>query len=629
MKKQIYSVTEFGSIYSDKSMRASSDISLQQVIMPERDFMALCRYIEIELTDESIEDKLFRIYYKNHKKVVKAQNQVGVVQFANGLQIEILPKIVTHDDIDELGGLRHLLLRLLSHVKDYPYLISGEAQLLSKNDYPILEVFIGSYINEFNKVCLTGLKNDYEQRRGNLDVLKGKLMVSDNIRKNSCSQNKFFCQFHKYTPCNAVNRIIKATLEKLLTLSKSHQNRDKLYRLVDLFSGVESNNNIFADLAKTENTDRTYQDYQKIMMWSRLFLSNSSFTSSQGNIVNISIMFPMEKVFEDYITYLFKKYSCDYHVTAQDRSIFLVTHKSRGKFRLRPDIVVTDNNSPVLIIDTKWKLLNSYKGRDNYGISQSDMYQLYAYGKKYQFEHHRTPHLVLLYPENRNFKTKLENFVYEGDLELDVIPFVFDPTKEEMQISNILNIIKSRDMKEAMANVIQLYVSQDYSLEKESEHSQVPKRYELPDKDSHINITADNLFDVKDLPEQTRIEIFQKSLEQMFRLADYKGNKTFSKQRHWLAIYRIGVDFGFVIDFDYRYFSSFIEQMQLDDCPIPLKIGTLEKSNTGIYQESFENWNSNTLTDKERKQFDDIKVCTTSFKRILTGNILKKKPVNL
>ena len=58
------------------------------------------------------------------------------------------------------------------------------------------------------------------KKRGNQNVLKGKLMVSDNIRKNPCSQNKFYCQFHEYTSNNAVNRIIKATLEKLLTLSK-------------------------------------------------------------------------------------------------------------------------------------------------------------------------------------------------------------------------------------------------------------------------------------------------------------------------------------------------------------------------------------------------------------------------
>ena len=53
----------------------------------------------------------------------------------------------------------------------------------------------------------------------------------------------------------------------------------------------------------------------------------------------------------------------------------------------------------------------------------------------------KPPHLVLLYPENENFKKKLDNFIYEGDLVLDVIPFSFEDGKEEEQIHNILELI--------------------------------------------------------------------------------------------------------------------------------------------------------------------------------------------
>lgn len=420
--------------------------------MEDDEFEALCSYIETQLTDDTVEDRIFRISSKRRQKVIKAQNQVGVIQFANGLQIEVLPKIVVQPDQNERKVLSELLLRLLSHVKDYPYLIAGDAQLSSKKDYPILEIFISSYIKELNEICMNGLKNSYEQVCDNLNVLKGKLRVIDNIKRNRFSLNKFFCQYQRYTPNNAVNRVIKVTLEKLLNISKSFQNRDKIYRLLDVFSQVETSANLDSDLIRTQHLDRTYKEYLKVMMWSRLFLKNSSVTSTQGNVVNTSIMFPMEKVFEDYIAYLFKKYSKDYIITTQDRSIFLVTHRNRGKFRLRPDIVVANDDAPVLIIDTKWKLLDAYNNRDNYGISQSDMYQLYAYGKKYEMEHNKgrvnkvkPPHLVLLYPENENFKDKLDNFIYEGDLVLDVIPFSFEKGKEEEQIRNILDLITSED----------------------------------------------------------------------------------------------------------------------------------------------------------------------------------------
>jgi 5-methylcytosine-specific restriction enzyme subunit McrC len=50
-----------------------------------------------------------------------------------------------------------------------------------------------------------------------------------------------------------------------------------------------------------------------------------------------------------------------------------------AKFQLKPDIVV-QGPSGVVVLDTKWKLLSP---SSDYGISQADMYQAYAYGKKY------------------------------------------------------------------------------------------------------------------------------------------------------------------------------------------------------------------------------------------------------
>jgi 5-methylcytosine-specific restriction enzyme subunit McrC len=46
-------------------------------------------------------------------------------------------------------------------------------------------------------------------------------------------------------------------------------------------------------------------------------------------------------------------------------------------------------------MDTKWKILSDAKA--NYGISQADMYQMYAYQKKYSSEN-----VTLLYPKTEN-----------------------------------------------------------------------------------------------------------------------------------------------------------------------------------------------------------------------------------
>ena len=123
----------------------------------------------------------------------------------------------------------------------------------------------------------------------------------------------------------------------------------------------------------------------------------------------------MERVFEDYLGYVFKKHVEGFEIRTQDKSYFLVEwHKSSKKFRIIPDIVLNSNNSWKVIIDTKWKLINQHDERRNYNISQSDMYQLYAYGKKYELmdKTFSKPNLAIIYPKSEQFIVPLDDFIY-------------------------------------------------------------------------------------------------------------------------------------------------------------------------------------------------------------------------
>ena len=140
-----------------------------------------------------------------------------------------------------------------------------------------------------------------------------------------------------------------------------------------------------------------------------------------------------------------------FQIKTPDKSHYLVDkHKGKAKFRIEPDIVaIGHKNNNQIIFDTKWKLLNEFQEKNNYKISQSDMYQLYAYGKKYDIQNPDTiePKLALIYPSNPNFKNPLESFIYENNLVLNVLPFDLksclsnaDEVKELDKIMSFLNI---------------------------------------------------------------------------------------------------------------------------------------------------------------------------------------------
>ncbi len=103
-------------------------------------------------------------------------------------------------------------------------------------------------------------------------------------------------------------------------------------------------------------------------------------------------------------------------------------------FQLKPDLAIYEknllNNDKKLlsILDTKWKLIDQNTKYDNgnedkkAGISQADMYQMFAYGNKYL---NGEGCLVLIYPKSDKFNKPFE-FTLGTGLILKVFPFDLD-----------------------------------------------------------------------------------------------------------------------------------------------------------------------------------------------------------
>ena len=120
------------------------------------------------------------------------------------------------------------------------------------------------------------------------------------------------------------------------------------------------------------------------------------------------------------------------NIKNQDKKHHLAYENGNGKFTLKPDIVIDDGK---IIVDTKWKILSENKS--NQGISQSDMYQLYAYGTKYQ----SCENLYLIYPKDEVERGNLYHYFSENDSKDKKLPLkilFFDVEKLENN-ENLLN----------------------------------------------------------------------------------------------------------------------------------------------------------------------------------------------
>ena len=357
---------------------------------------------------------------KGFGKVLQAQNYVGVIQTKDGTTIEILPKIKNFDE----QKLKEILINMLKTLKKSPFKNFNTANLKA-HKMPLLEIFISMFLEELSKLVQKGIKSDYVQKEENLKFLKGKLKISEQIKQNSVHKERFFVEYQEFSSDRVENRLIKTTLEYLYKKSKSNKNQQRIREFLFVFDEIKISHNIKTDFEKIK-LNRQMKDYEQVLLWCKTFLLENSFSPYKGNDIAFALLFDMNLLFESYVYDYLKKNSKFKNIKNQDKKHHLAYEDEKGKFALKPDIVIDDGK---IIIDTKWKILSESKS--NQGISQSDMYQLYAYGKKYKSEN-----LYLIYPKDEVVEGNLYHYYEDKELPLKIL--FFDVEKLENN-DNLLN----------------------------------------------------------------------------------------------------------------------------------------------------------------------------------------------
>ena len=431
MKPKVLTVKEFQEIKKED--------------LGEINFNLFENFIE-ENSGDDVEERLsdfLRISSHKGVKVIKPQNYVGVINIDNKVQIEILPKI----DISGENKLRNLFLKMLSCLKEFKGKSFKNAQI-NDSKLPIYEVFIQMYLNEVQELLKKGLKSDYLTIEGNLTFFKGKFLINQHLKHNIIRKDRFYMAYDEFHINRPENRLIKTALLKLNKISSNGKNQLLAKRLLAEFEMVNQSTNIDKDFSLVKK-DRNAQAYQSLMTWSQVFLKNKSFSTFKGTENVNALLFPMEKIFEAYVAKQLKIKFPEWNVETQKDDKYLFDNPKT--FGLNPDIYMSKGGSAI-VLDTKWKKL--IRNSNNYGISQSDMYQMYAYAYKYDVEN-----IVLIYPKHReisfnkddkddknDYTTYVQKQNNEYNLKSIVITvFLYDLAKEENS-QRILKEYLSKDL---------------------------------------------------------------------------------------------------------------------------------------------------------------------------------------
>ena len=318
---------------------------------------------------------------------------------------------------------------MLRCLKNSPFKHGGFSEIRDAR-MPLLEVYIAQFLALTNQLVKRGIRSDYVRQQSNSQYLKGRLLVSQQIRKNTLHPERFFIDREEYLVNRPSNRLIKLALETVKRASQSAANQKLARELSFAFDDVPVSKDIRADFQKVR-LSRGMRHYKAVLDWCELLLNGHGPTPSSGNFHSISLFYPMERVFEDFVAHSLKNRIEEYFgngakLKLQSSKHSLVEEHIGSKiFNLRPDLMILKGGQPICVLDTKWKLINSFDRRNKYGISQADMYQLYAYGHKY-LKDSKQKELMLIFPMNENFYRPLPPFRYEDNFTLNVVPFDLD-----------------------------------------------------------------------------------------------------------------------------------------------------------------------------------------------------------
>lgn len=201
-----------------------------------------------------------------------------------------------------------------------------------------------------------GLYNNYVDVHENINVVRGKILFKEHIVNNLNRPDKVFCGFSELTPDILENQIIKFTLFHLSRCTFIDNTLNS--RLLTLYKKLD---NVELKLP-TANTFHsiTYtplnMHYKRVINLCELLLRDSSIDiETIGQKSSLSYLVNMDKFFEKFVGNFLEDKLGKQNVKLQRKAYPEIGNKNNVALYVYLDIQLFHNNSPIMILDTKYK----------------------------------------------------------------------------------------------------------------------------------------------------------------------------------------------------------------------------------------------------------------------------------
>lgn len=262
-----------------------------------------------------------------------------------------------------------------------------------------------------------GIERGYVQRTDTLTVPRGKIEVTQSIRKMTHLKKQLVCTYDEFAADTYMNRILKSTVYLLLHSDISTDRKKSLRKLMKHFSEVE-----LLDVRRINwhlNFNRNNRTYRMLINVCYLIVHGLLQTQNEGTMQLVDFE-ETEAFCRLYERFVYEYFRQEFPMLSVSKPYidWKVDDGFRDKLpKMKTDILLSDGDKR-LIIDTKAysRLLQSRYAKDT--IHSNNLYQIFAYVKNMEYELRNEPHEVsgmLLYAKTDEGKPLDNTYSMSGN----------------------------------------------------------------------------------------------------------------------------------------------------------------------------------------------------------------------
>lgn len=383
------------------------------------------RKTKVDLSQPQINDILFFSRILGNQCIrIDYDGSIQIMHYVGFLsrgktRVQILPKIYEKAGIkgeDEKRESTRVLYNLL-RVSDYNKVLHLPENLkssLGKIDF--LEIFIGIFADRIYKTYSTKMNREYLEIEENSAFIKGKICFQKTMKHNLLRRDLHYVNYQSFEHDNAINNVVKTVAIRLMQYTRDSENRKNLKKAL-MFLDDAKQIELSLPLIQSVRFTRLNMEFESVFSMAKMFYMNLQPENFAGEESVFSFLIPVNDLYEHYLYKLFSEID-GYSAKHEDVRSFAATCEGKNILRVKPDILVINNNKIVLVADAKYKNPCFDKGNYN-NINRDDIYQVFAYAKVYGIKK-----AALIYPLFDDTPTPKIRIVLKddaGEIELNIL----------------------------------------------------------------------------------------------------------------------------------------------------------------------------------------------------------------